>query len=71
MNVMRAFCTSCSGMGKYVIWKAVDLSNNIGTMESEEIVCGACNGKGYTEYATFSLEEANAILKHCGLTTES
>ena len=71
MNVMRAFCTNCSGMGKQITWKAINLVNNIGTMESEETICDACNGKGYTEYATFSLEEAKEILKHCGLTTES
>ena len=71
MNVMRVFCASCAGMGKQTIWKAADLSDNIGTMEREETICGACNGKGYTEYATFTVEEAKAILKHCGLTTES
>lgn len=40
-------------------------------MKKEETICETCNGRGYTEYATFTLEEANAILKHCGLTTES
>ena len=71
MNVMQVLCGSCAGMGKQINWKIVDMSDNIGTMEKEEVVCGACNGKGYAEYATFTLEEANAILKHCGLTTES
>lgn len=42
-----------------------------GTMEREEVVCKACNGKGCTAYATFTIEEANAILKHCGLTIEN
>jgi hypothetical protein len=40
-------------------------------MQEEEVVCTQCNGTGYTEYAVFSIEEAEAILKHCGLTTES
>ena len=71
MNVMQVMCGSCAGMGKQINWKVVDLNDNIGKAEKEETVCAVCNGKGYTEYATFSLEEAKAILKHCGLTTES
>jgi len=71
MNVMQVLCASCAGIGKQTTWKVVALNDNIGTMEREENICAACNGKGYTEYATFSLEEAKAILKHCGLSTES
>lgn len=71
MNVMQVFCSSCAGTGKQINWKVVDMNDNMGTMKKEEVVCGACNGKGYTEYATFTLEEAKAILKHCGLSTES
>ena len=48
MNVMQVMCGSCAGMGKQINWKVVDLNDNIGTMEKEEIVCEACNGKGYT-----------------------
>lgn len=69
MNVMQVLCESCAGIGKQINWKVVDLNDS--TMEKEETVCGVCNGKGYTEYATFTLEEAKAILKHCGLSTES
>jgi hypothetical protein len=29
------------------------------------------DGKGYAEYAMFTPEEANAILKYCGLNTEN
>ena len=71
MNVMQVFCGSCTGTGKITNWKVVDINDNMGTAVKEEVVCGACNGKGYTEYATFTLEEAKAILKHCGLSTES
>lgn len=67
MNRMQIICGSCTGMGKQINWKVVDLNDNMGTMKKEEVVCGACNGKGYTEYAVFSIEEAEAILKHCGL----
>lgn len=71
MNVMQVLCSSCSGIGKKINWKLVDMSDNMGTMEREEVICKVCNGKGYTEYATFTLDEAKAILKHCGLSTES
>ena len=71
MDVMQVFCGSCAGTGKQINWKVVDINDNMGTMVKEEVVCGACNGKGCTEYATFTLEEAKAILKHCGLSTES
>lgn len=70
MNVMQVTCGSCAGMGKQINFKVVDLNDNMGTMKGEEVICEACNGKGYTEYATFTLEEAKAILKHCGLNTE-
>ena len=71
MNVMQVFCGSCVGTGKITNWKVVDFNGNTGTAEKEESICGACNGRGYTEYATFTLEEAKAILKYCGLSTES
>lgn len=71
MDVMKYFCNNCSGMGKKINWKVVDTNDNISTMKKEETVCEECNGKGYTEYAIFSIEEAKAILKHCGLSTES
>lgn len=70
MNVMQVMCGNCAGMGKQINWKIVDSNDNISTIE-EEVVCEACNGKGYTEYATFTIEEANAILEHCGLSIES
>lgn len=65
MNVMRVLCSNCAGTGKQTNWKAV---KDFGIME--EIVCGACGGTGWTEYATFTLDEAKAILEHCGLSTE-
>lgn len=69
MKVMKAFCDYCSGIGKQTIWKVQDLDMN--TLHGEETTCEHCDGKGYTEHAVFSIEEAKAILKHCGLSTES
>lgn len=72
MNVMQVFCGSCAGTGKQTNWKVVDMyDDNTGTAMKEEVICEACNGKGYTGYAIFTLEEAKVILKHCGLSTES
>ena len=71
MNTIKVICEACAGIGKEYKWKTICMNDAGGTMEREEIVCEACNGKGYTEYAVFNLEEAKAILKHCGLSTES
>ena len=71
MDVIKVTCGICAGVGKHYKWKAVYMDDVSGTMEREEVVCKACNGTGYTEYATFTLEEAKAILKHCGLSTEN
>ena len=73
MNIKQITCRSCNGVGRRTIWKTVsmDEKTGIGTAVSEEVVCEECNGKRYLEYAQFSVEEAKAILKHCGLNTES
>lgn len=72
MNTMRITCGYCAGAGYTVEWKVVseDAETNIGIAQSEEVVCKNCNGKGWTEYAVFSVEEAKAILKYCGLDSE-
>lgn len=70
-------CGTCGGTGKTVItvvdsFKFIDSSSGrIGSAHNEERICLQCNGKGYTEYAKFTIEEAEVILKHCGLSTES
>ena len=69
MDRVNITCANCSGIGNQTQWKVVDYIT--GKLQKEETVCEACNGKGYTEYAMFSIEEANAILRHCGLITEN
>ena len=71
MKKMQVACGNCAGIGKQTIWEVVDLNDKTGTAQRKEAVCGSCNGKGYTEYAVFSIEEAKTILKHCGLSSES
>lgn len=70
MNRITETCGNCKGIGKQIIWKVVDSNDKFGIARREEVVCEACNGKGYTEYAVFSIEEAEVILKHCGLSAE-
>lgn len=73
MNINRIACCNCWGTGKKQEWKmvAIDEENGVGRLESEEVACELCNGKGYIEYPVFTVEEAKAILKFCGLSTES
>jgi hypothetical protein len=71
MERMQRICGNCGGMGSFLGWKHVESNNPIVMLEDAQIVCTQCNGTGYTEYAVFSVEEAEAILKHCGLIVES
>ena len=71
MNTMQVTCGNCAGIGYTIDYKLTNLNDAFGTLKSEKTMCKSCNGKGYTEYAVFSVEEAKAILKHCGLSTES
>ena len=71
MEINRITCGKCLGDGHTIVWKMVDMNNNIGTIQSEEVICEQCGGRGFIEYPVFSVEEAKAILKFCGLSTES
>ena len=69
MTRMRMTCRNCSGTGIDVIWHEVSKDEEAGvtTMQSEKVPCKQCDGRGYTEYVLFSIDEATAILKYCGL----
>ena len=73
MHIGRISCANCYGTGKTTEWKVVETDEEagVGRAQSEEVICTSCNGVGYTEYPVFSVEEAKAILKYCGLSTES
>lgn len=73
MRIRRISCANCYGTGKTTEWKVVETDEEagVGIAQSEEVVCTSCNGVGYKEYPVFSVEEAKAILKYCGLSTES
>lgn len=69
MERMNIACKKCAGLG-YTNEKIIPNDDNM-TVQLKRDTCDKCNGVGHTEYAIFSIEEAEAILKHCGLTTES
>ena len=66
MKRIQMTCGNCCGTGRDLMWEII----TPGTAERRERKCMSCEGKGYTEHAVFSVEEAEAILKHCGLSVE-
>lgn len=73
MDIINKTCPSCNGTGTTINWitTATAESSSFGFAQKKVDVCQRCLGKGYTEHALFSIEEARAILNHCGLSTES
>lgn len=69
MDVNRVSCDQCGGLGYTVSYEpdSYDPKTRIGKAKRKEIKCENCDGRGWFEYATFSVEEAKAILQHCGL----
>lgn len=74
MKRMQETCGNCNGFGEttyYKVDKPID-NTGCGTAHAVREKCERCGGKGYTEeYVVFTVEEAQIILKHCGLSTES
>ena len=74
MKRVKELCENCNGLGEVTYYKCdkpVD-DTGCGTAYLVREECARCEGKGYTEeYVMFTIEEAKAILKHCGLSTES
>lgn len=70
MEIINVLCEKCAGLG---YTKQNIIPNDDGmTVTIEKDICDECNGVGHIEkYAVFSVKEAKAILKHCGLSTES
>lgn len=66
MKTIQSPCMNCYGLGQVTMYEIVSDTE----CQAKQVTCGSCGGKGYTEYAVFSVEEAKAILKHCGLSEE-
>lgn len=71
MKTIRQPCSACGGTGFLEIWEAAEEKDTNGycIAVNRREKCCACDGKCYTEHAEFTVEEAQAILKHCGIIT--
>ena len=72
MKKMTVVCGTCAGIGATDNFVTIEENEGVThTARIERTICPTCKGNGRYEYALFTIEEAEAILKHCGLTTES
>jgi hypothetical protein len=71
MKTIQQTCGTCAGIGNTSFWVTTGEKDKYGneTTNLQQKECPQCGGKGYTEYAVFTVEEAQAILKHCGIIT--
>ena len=62
-------CPYCNGTGKVDKYEPIinHDDESIKTLKRHIVVCNKCNGTRYVEYVVFTVEEAEAIMKHCGL----
>lgn len=69
MQRIQQTCGSCGGRGTQTFLVTDDTLASSGTCTAhpEDFTCTACGGSGYLEYARFTVEEAEAILKYCGI----
>ena len=73
MKRMQERCENCNGFGEVTYYKLDEPIDDTGcgTAHAVKEECERCGGKGYAEeYVMFTVEEAQAILKHCGLSAE-
>ena len=70
MEIKLRSCSACGGPGKSIEYKITSMTSKGGTATRTEVECPQCKGRGYTNYAEFSVEEAEAILKFCKLIPE-
>lgn len=72
MTQIPITCCNCRGRGHTTIFRTISEDTETGVCEGrfEEVECEQCGGAGYVDYVAFSIEEAEVIMKHCGLTRE-
>ena len=72
MTKINQTCGTCCGIGVIRNWivEKEPVNREHGVANFETVKCSVCDGKGYTEYAMFTLEEAEQIMKVCGLADE-
>lgn len=67
MYINKIACMTCYGTGKTQQWVMAETNpDGTGLLKAEEGVCSTCNGKGYTTYPVFTVEEAKVIAEHFG-----
>ena len=72
MNIRSRVCDFCLGEGKVNHYRNLGISENgYGAVKLEKMTCPVCEGRRSVDYAEFTVDEGKAILKFCGLSTES
>ena len=67
MRINKIECGQCHGIGREQVWQG-EVGSNI--IKRVEVTCPQCNGKGYTTYPVFTVEEAVEISKYFGFKIE-
>lgn len=72
MKTILQPCSACGGTGFLEIWEVTGEkdANGYDIAIKRHEKCRTCGGKCYTEHAEFTVEEAQAILKHCGIAVQ-
>lgn len=72
MTKVNQTCGTCGGTGVIRNWivEKDRVNREYGVAKLEEVKCSVCDGRGWLEYAMFTLEEAEQIMKVCGLADE-
>lgn len=74
MKLVQEICENCHGFGEVTYYKTDEVNDNTGFCIAHQVTekCDRCRGSGYVEeYVMFTVKEAQAILKHCGLDAEN
>ena len=73
MYINKIVCGKCLGTGSVDHWETLiepDENGYGGALARSEIICPQCDGKGYTQYPSFTVEEAIEIAQHFGFDIE-
>ena len=68
MKIINVTCPGCNGKGFMTIWHEVQTKRDEdGMFIARTEMCSECKGEGNVPRPEFTVEEAIAILEHCGL----
>jgi len=65
MERIQKTCNSCGGVGHITYYKVTSEDPDSDRGIAQEVVeeCSVCGGKGWKEYALFTIEEAEALIR--------